>query len=269
MAIAAFEAHDPTGYGRIVVSPDGRAQRVIEERDATAAERAIDTVNAGLYAVERDWLTRALSSVVPSKATGELYLTDLIAAASVEGSPAAIVYGSEAELEGVNDRPQFAEVAAALRERINNGHLERGVALIDPTTTWIDVQVQIEPDAVVEPGVTLIGTTSIGARTRIGSGSRIESSAIGEDSADASFAGQHVTRLNVTLAIAMTFPSIGTSGPATFSLSGNMSNNSSVGSGKGDFNRPIGIATDAQGNVFVADTMNHRIQKFVLPPPAK
>ena len=181
MAIAAFEAHDPTGYGRIVVSPDGRAQRVIEERDATAAERAIDTVNAGLYAVERDWLTRALSSVVPSKATGELYLTDLVAAASVEGSPAAIVYGSEAELEGVNDRHQFAEVAAALRERINNGHLERGVGLIDPTTTWIDVQVQIEPDAIVEPGVTLIGTTSIGARTRIGSGSRIESSAIGED----------------------------------------------------------------------------------------
>lgn len=181
MAIAAFEAHDPTGYGRIVVSPDGRAQRVIEERDASEEERAIDTVNAGLYAVERGWLTRALSSIVPSKATGELYLTDLIAAASAEGTAAAIVYGPESELEGVNDRHQFADVAAALRERINNGHLERGVVLIDPTTAWIDVQVQIEADAILEPAVTLVGETTIGARTRIGSGSRIESSTIGED----------------------------------------------------------------------------------------
>ena len=181
IALAAFDADDPTGYGRVIESSDGTAERIIEERDATDEQRAIGTVNAGLYAVDRAWLTDALSSITPSAASGELYLTDLIAAAHAAGTPAPIVYGPEIELEGVNDRHQFADVSAALRERINEGHLDRGVALLDPTTAWIDVQVEIAADAVIEPGVTLVGATVIGARTRIGSGSRIEASTIGED----------------------------------------------------------------------------------------
>ena len=181
IALAAFDADDPTGYGRVIESNDGSAECVIEERDASEEQRAIGTVNAGLYAVDRAWLTEALGAITPSKASGELYLTDLIAAAHAAGTPAPIVYGPEIELEGVNDRHQFADVAAALRERINEGHLDRGVALIDPTTAWIDVQVEIAADAVIEPGVTLVGATRIGARTRIGSGSRIEATAIGED----------------------------------------------------------------------------------------
>jgi bifunctional UDP-N-acetylglucosamine pyrophosphorylase/glucosamine-1-phosphate N-acetyltransferase len=181
IALAAFDADDPTGYGRVIESSDGSAECVVEERDASEEQRAIGTVNAGLYAVDRSWLVNALGAITPSKASGELYLTELIAAAHAAGTPAPIVYGPEIELEGVNDRHQFANVAAALRERINEGHLDRGVALIDPTTAWIDVQVQIAADAVIEPGVMLLGGTSIGARTRVGSGSRIEATAIGED----------------------------------------------------------------------------------------
>lgn len=181
LALAAFEAEDPTGYGRVIQSGDGSAVSVVEERDASETQRAIGTVNAGLYAVDRAWLTQALGAIKPSKASGELYLTDLVAAAHAEGTPAPIVYGPAIELEGVNARHQFADAAAALRERINAGHLDRGVALIDPTTAWIDGQVNIAADAVIEPNVTLIGTTTIGARTRIGSGSRIESSTIAED----------------------------------------------------------------------------------------
>lgn len=181
IALAAFDADDPVGYGRVIASSDGSAERVVEERDASEAERAIGTVNAGLYAVDRAWLTETLASITPSKESGELYLTDLVAAAHAADTPAPIVFGPEIELKGVNDRHQFADVAAALRERINEGHLNRGVALIDPTTAWIDVQVEIAADAVIEPGVTLVGATNIGARTRIGSGSRIEASTIGED----------------------------------------------------------------------------------------
>ena len=181
IALAAFDADDPTGYGRVIESNDGSAECVIEERDASEEQRAIGTVNAGLYAVDRAWLTETLGTITPSMATGELYLTDLIAAAHAAGTPAPIVYGPEIELEGVNDRHQFADVAAALRERINEGHLDRGVALIDPTTAWIDVHVEIAADAVIEPGVTLVGATKIGARTRIGSGSRIEATTIGDD----------------------------------------------------------------------------------------
>jgi len=181
IALAAFDADDPTGYGRVIESSDGSAACVVEERDASDEQRAIGTVNAGLYAVDRAWLIQTLGTITPSKATGELYLTDLIAAAHAAGTPAPIVYGPEIELEGVNDRHQFADVAAALRERINEGHLDRGVALIDPTTAWIDVHVEIAADAVIEPGVTLVGSTKIGARTRVGSGSRIEASTIGHD----------------------------------------------------------------------------------------
>jgi len=181
IALAAFDADDPTGYGRVIESSDGSAACVVEERDASDEQRGIGTVNAGLYAVDRAWLIQTLGTITPSKATGELYLTDLIAAAHAAGTPAPIVYGPEIELEGVNDRHQFADVAAALRERINEGHLDRGVALIDPTTAWIDVHVEIAADAVIEPGVTLVGGTKIGARTRIGSGSRIEETTIGDD----------------------------------------------------------------------------------------
>lgn len=181
IALAAFDADDPTGYGRVIESNDGSAECVIEERDASEEQRAIGTVNAGLYAVDRAWLTEALGLITPSKASGELYLTDLVAAAHAAGTPAPIVFGPEIELEGVNDRHQFANVAAALRERINEGHLDRGVALIDPTTAWIDVQVEIAADAVIEPGVTLLGATKIGARTHVGSGSRIEATSIGDD----------------------------------------------------------------------------------------
>lgn len=181
IALAAFHADDPTGYGRVIESNDGSAERVVEERDASEEERAIGTVNAGLYAVDRAWLSESLGAITPSKASGELYLTDLIAAAHAAGTPAPIVYGPEIELAGVNDRHQFADVAAALRERINEGHLDRGVALLDPTTAWIDVQVEIAADAVIEPGVTLLGATKIGARTRVQSGTRIESATIGED----------------------------------------------------------------------------------------
>jgi bifunctional UDP-N-acetylglucosamine pyrophosphorylase/glucosamine-1-phosphate N-acetyltransferase len=181
IALAAFDADDPTGYGRVIESNDGSAECVVEERDASEEQRAIGTVNAGLYAVDRAWLTEALGAIAPSKASGELYLTDLIAAAHAAGTPAPIVYGPEIELEGVNDRHQFADVAAALRERINEGHLDRGVALLDPTTAWIDVQVEIAADAVIEPGVTLLGATKIGARTRVQSGTRIEAATIGED----------------------------------------------------------------------------------------
>ena len=181
IALAAFDADDPTGYGRVIESSDGSAACVVEERDASDEQRAIGTVNAGLYAVDRAWLIQTLGTITPSTATGELYLTDLIAAAHAAGTPAPIVYGPEIELEGVNDRHQFADVAAALRERINEGHLDRGVALVDPTTAWIDVHVEIAADAVIEPGVTLVGATKIGARTRVGSGSRIEASTIGDD----------------------------------------------------------------------------------------
>lgn len=180
IALAAFHAEDPTGYGRVELSEEGRAVRIVEERDATDEGRANDLVNAGLYAVDRAWLTGALETLAPSAASGEVYLTDLVARAAAEGTPAPVLLGSGIDLEGVNDRRQFADAAAALRERINAAHLERGVGMMDPTTVWIEPTVSIAADVVIEPNVMLSGNTTIATGTRIEAGSRIHESVIGE-----------------------------------------------------------------------------------------
>jgi bifunctional UDP-N-acetylglucosamine pyrophosphorylase/glucosamine-1-phosphate N-acetyltransferase len=180
IALAAFHAEDPTGYGRVELSEEGRAVRIVEERDATDEGRANDLVNAGLYAVDRAWLVRALDTLAPSAASGEVYLTDLVARAATEGTPAPVLLGSGIDLEGVNDRRQFADAAAALRERINAAHLERGVGMMDPTTVWIEPTVSIAADVVIQPSVMLSGNTTIATGTRIEAGSRIHESVIGE-----------------------------------------------------------------------------------------
>jgi bifunctional UDP-N-acetylglucosamine pyrophosphorylase/glucosamine-1-phosphate N-acetyltransferase len=180
IALAAFHAEDPTGYGRVELSEEGRAVRIVEERDATDEGRANDLVNAGLYAVDRAWLAGALETLAPSAASGEVYLTDLVARAAAEGTPAPVLLGSGVDLEGVNDRRQFADAAAALRERINAAHLERGVGMMDPTTVWIEPTVSIAADVVIEPNVMLSGNTTIATGTRIEAGSRIHESVIGE-----------------------------------------------------------------------------------------
>jgi bifunctional UDP-N-acetylglucosamine pyrophosphorylase/glucosamine-1-phosphate N-acetyltransferase len=180
IALAAFHAEDPTGYGRVELSEEGRAVRIVEERDATDEGRANDLVNAGLYAVDRAWLTGALGTLAPSAASGEVYLTDLVARAAAEGTPAPVLLGSGIDLEGVNDRRQFADAAAALRERINAAHLERGVGMMDPTTVWIEPTVSIAADVVIEPNVMLSGNTTIATGTRLEAGSRVHESVIGE-----------------------------------------------------------------------------------------
>ena len=180
IALAAFHAEDPTGYGRVELSEEGRALRIVEERDATDEGRANDLVNAGLYAVDRAWLAGALDTLAPSAASGEVYLTDLVARAATEGTPAPVLLGSGIDLEGVNDRRQFADAAAALRERINAAHLERGVGMMDPTTVWIEPTVSIAADVAIEPNVMLSGNTTIATGTRIEAGSRIHESVIGE-----------------------------------------------------------------------------------------
>lgn len=180
IALAAFHAEDPTGYGRVELSEEGRAVRIVEERDATDEGRANDLVNAGLYAVDRAWLMGALGTLAPSAASGEVYLTDLVARAAAEGTPAPVLLGSGIDLEGVNDRRQFADAAAALRERINAAHLERGVGMMDPTTVWIEPTVSIAADVVIEPNVMLSGNTTIATGTRIEAGSRVHESVIGE-----------------------------------------------------------------------------------------
>lgn len=188
MSLAAAELPDPSGYGRVLLATDGRAvARIVEEKDATNDERGIGLVNSGLYAFDRSWLADAIGRLVPSPATGELYLTQLVELAAADGRAAIVVDAPEhadwaSELMGVNDRSDLAEIQLMHQYAILQRHMEDGVTFQDPGSAVVDATVEIEPDVTIEPNVILRGNTRIGRDATIKSGSQVVDSAIGERS---------------------------------------------------------------------------------------
>jgi bifunctional UDP-N-acetylglucosamine pyrophosphorylase/glucosamine-1-phosphate N-acetyltransferase len=181
IAIAVTRVPVPDGYGRVVRDAAGHVARIVEEKDADEATRAIGEVNAALYAIDAAWVRDRVGQVRPSPATGELYLTELVAMARAEGRVvAALDVPDDRELAGINDRMQLAAAEAELRRRIVERHLLAGVTMIDPSSVLVDVAVEIAPDVILEPNVILQGRTRIGTDTVIGSGSRIVDSVVGE-----------------------------------------------------------------------------------------
>jgi len=173
---------EPAGLGRIVRDDEGAVVRIVEVRDATEDELEIDEINAGIYAFDAAWLRGRIGSLSPSPATGELYLTELIALARADDRPVATVdVGDDGTLLGINDRAQLADATYRLRERINGRHLLAGVTMLDPTTAYVDAGVSLASDVVLEPNVVLRGRTSIGQGSRIGSGSQLVDSVVGRD----------------------------------------------------------------------------------------
>ena len=170
-AVSVVTAHlsDPTGYGRVVRDPQGRVERIVEHKDATDAERAITEINSGIYAFDAEVLREALSQVGTDNAQGEKYLTDVVAVARSAGRPVrAHVVDDLWQTEGVNDRVQLASLGRELNRRVCERHMRAGVTIVDPATTWIDVDVTIGQDTTVLPGTQLLGATSVGSGAQIG-----------------------------------------------------------------------------------------------------
>ncbi len=179
MALATMEPDDPTGYGRVVSDGDGPL-RIVEEKDATADERTLGEVVGGAYAFDSAWLRTALERLSPSRATGELYLTGLVALARADGrAVVAVDVADDLELAGVNDRVQLATVEADLRWRILETHMLAGVTMQDPATVYVDAQVELARDVVLEPNVILRGRTAVGEGSVIGAGSQLIDSRVG------------------------------------------------------------------------------------------
>jgi len=153
---------NPHGYGRIIRGDDG-VERIVEEKDATPAERAVREINTGIYVFAAPRVFSLLAGLSNNNAQGEYYLTDVIAAArSARERVAALAVAHAEEAMGINDRVQLAEAGALLRGRINEKHLRAGVTLVDPAATYIDPEVIIGPDTVIHPGVHLRGRSVIG-----------------------------------------------------------------------------------------------------------
>jgi bifunctional UDP-N-acetylglucosamine pyrophosphorylase/glucosamine-1-phosphate N-acetyltransferase len=167
--VLTAEVPDPTGLGRIVRDTDGRLARIVEERDASEAERRIREINAGVYAFDARQLRAALGKLTTDNEQGEEYLTDVFGLFVGAGQPVGVHLASDAvETLGCNDRAELAALRRLLRDRINDAWMRSGVTLLDPATTWIDVTVTLEADAVVDQNTQLIGATTIGAGATIG-----------------------------------------------------------------------------------------------------
>jgi bifunctional UDP-N-acetylglucosamine pyrophosphorylase/glucosamine-1-phosphate N-acetyltransferase len=150
--VLSFEPADTGAYGRIVRDGDGRLARIVEARDASAEELAVREVNSGIYVFRAEKLWPALERLDPHNAQGELYVTDTLGLLVRDGETCAVLLADDPlEAEGVNTRAELATAAASLRDRINEAHMLAGVTIVDPTSTWIEAGVEIEPDVVVHP----------------------------------------------------------------------------------------------------------------------
>jgi len=170
VTLLTFTTSTPLPYGRVVRDENGNVKRIVEERDATEEERAIEELNASYYVFDVAALGRALEQLDADNAQGELYLTDAVANVVAAGGR-AVAHRSQADplsLTGVNTRADLAGAAAALRDRINERHLLAGVTIVDPQTAWIDDSVELEADSTVQPFTVLKGATRVAAGAEIG-----------------------------------------------------------------------------------------------------
>jgi bifunctional UDP-N-acetylglucosamine pyrophosphorylase/glucosamine-1-phosphate N-acetyltransferase len=172
---------EPFGYGRILRTQDDEVMAIVEHADATPSQREIREVNAGVYAFDVAALRSALGRLSSNNAQQELYLTDVVAILRGDGRSILAQHVDDSALvAGVNNRVQLAELAAELNRRIVAAHQMSGVTVVDPTTTWIDVDVTIGRDTVINPGTQLLGRTQIGGRCVVGPDTTLTDVTVGD-----------------------------------------------------------------------------------------
>lgn len=194
LTLLSASVANPTGLGRILRDSSGEFIGIVEEKDATEAERAITEINGGVYVFDSVLLTRALGLIDSDNAQGEKYLTD--AAAHIQklgGKIGALEVLDAWMIAGINDRAQLADAAGELNARIVRQWQLAGVTIQDPATTWIDKNVSLAQDVTVFPGCQLLGATSIESGAVIGPDTTLVDCEIG--------AGASVRRSEATLAV--------------------------------------------------------------------
>ena len=172
VTLLTAELDDPAGYGRVIRAggPDALAVAgVVEHRDATPEQRTVREINAGVYVFDAAHLRAALATLGTDNDQGEIYLTDVVARAHSQGlSASALVVSDHWLVEGCNDRVQLAALGAELNRRVLRRWMVEGVGVTDPSSTWVDVTVELARDVELEPGALLRGRTRVGEGTRVG-----------------------------------------------------------------------------------------------------
>ena len=182
VTILTSVAPDPTGYGRIVRNDVGIVERIVEQKDATHEEQEIHEINTGVYCFDNQKLFQALKLINNDNAQGEYYLTDVIGILKNHGEiVTAYRMADFDESMGVNDRVALARANKIMRKRINTRLMKDGVTMVDPETTYIDADVKVGRDTVIEGNVVIKGNTTIGSDCFIGAHSVIKDSVLHDD----------------------------------------------------------------------------------------
>lgn len=172
--------NNPYGYGRIIREQNGDVLKIVEHKDCTEEELKVNEVNSSMYCFDIEGLVNSLDKIDNNNSQGEYYLTDVIEILKKSGKKIGALAIPFEETRGVNSRVQLSEAGQIMRDRINKKHMENGVTLIDPCTTYIDLDVKIGNDTIIYPQNVLQGNTEIDKDCTLYPGSRIENSTIKE-----------------------------------------------------------------------------------------
>ena len=180
-ALALVTAHMPlpSSFGRIVRDGE-KVARIVEARDASDDELAIDEMNAGLYAFDETKLRAAIAELRNDNAQGEYYLTDTVAKLVADGEAVVPVEAPDhRSVLGVNDRVELAAAAALLNRRLCERHMRNGVTIVDPDTTYLEPDLELASDVTILPNTTIGRRSSIGGNSEIGPNARLQNARVG------------------------------------------------------------------------------------------
>ncbi len=173
---------NPTNYGRIIRNSDGSLNSIVEEKDATAEQKEVKEVNAGIYCLNWAKIKPAFKDLKTNNAQGEYYLTDIIKWSGGKSlKTLAYTLKNNEEIFGINSKANLAEAAKLLNKRIIKKHLDNGVTIIDPDTTWISPETEIQPDTIIYPSCYIEGKNIIGKNCKIGPFAHLRGDVVIED----------------------------------------------------------------------------------------
>lgn len=177
---AIFE--NPTNYGRIIRNQDDSLNSIVEEKDATPEQKAVKEINAGIYCINWAKIEPTFNELTSNNAQGEYYLTDIIKWGNEKNlSVNAYTLKNNEEIFGINSKTHLAEATKMLNNKIVQKHLDNGVQIIDPATTWISPETEIGADTVIYPSCYINGKNKIGKHCKIGPFAHLRGDVVLED----------------------------------------------------------------------------------------
>ena len=182
LTVMSAEFENPTNYGRIIRNSDGSLNSIVEEKDATPEQKAVKEINAGIYCLNWAKIKPAFSELKSNNAQGEYYLTDIVKWGNEQNlSVNAYTLKNNEEIFGINSKTHLAEAVKIMNSRTIQKHLDNGVTIISPETTWISPETEIEPDTIIYPSTYIEGKNKIGRDCKIGPFAHLRGDVILED----------------------------------------------------------------------------------------